>query len=103
MQQAAQTPSQPRLVDVAASAPRGPVLTTDPSQEREFLARVRKGVVGADATIETPFGPRPLRYFDFIASGRFHREVEDELAERVLPYMANTHTESNATGRLMTG
>ena len=49
-----------------------------------------------------PYGKKPLRYFDFIASGRFHREVEDELAERILPFMANTHTESSHTGRLMT-
>lgn len=91
-----------RLVDVAAEQPRGVVATADEAGERAFLARVREGVVGSSATIPTPFGDRPLRYFDFIASGRFHREVEDELNERVLPFMANTHTESNHTGRLMT-
>lgn len=91
-----------RLVDVSAGRPRGPVQTRDEAEERAFLARVREGVVGARAAIPTPFGPRPLRYFDFIASGRFHRDVEDELNERVLPFMANTHTESNHTGRLMT-
>ncbi len=102
MQNLTQAARRDRLVDVAASEPRGPVVTADASAEAALLDRIRGGVVGSDATIETPFGTRPLRYFDFIASGRFHRDVEDELAERVLPYMANTHTESNATGRLMT-
>jgi len=59
-------------------------------------------VIGAGTAIETPFGRRPLRYFDFIASGRFHRDIEEELAERVLPFMANTHTTSSTTGQITT-
>jgi len=91
-----------RLVDATSSAPRGPVATSSPAEEAAFLARLRAGVVGAGAAIEGPLGVRPLRYFDFIASGRFHRDVEDELNERVLPFMANTHTESSFTGRRTT-
>ena len=59
-------------------------------------------MIGAGAVIPGPSGDLPLRYFDFIASGRFHRDVEDELNERVLPFMANTHTESSFTGCRMT-
>jgi selenocysteine lyase/cysteine desulfurase len=95
-------PGAPRLVDAASSAPRRPVATSSPAEEAAFLARLRDGVVGAGATIPGPFGERPLRYFDFIASGRFHRDVEEELNERVLPFMANTHTESSFTGRRTT-
>jgi selenocysteine lyase/cysteine desulfurase len=91
-----------RLVDVMSARPREPVVTTDGADESEFLERLRSGVVGFGATIPGPLGPRPLRYFDFIASGRFHRDVEDELAETVLPFMANTHTDSNYLGRYMT-
>jgi selenocysteine lyase/cysteine desulfurase len=91
-----------RLVDVRSDSPREAVRTRTASEERRFMERVRTGVLGADNTIQTHFGKQPLRYFDFIASGRFHREVEEELAERVLPYMANTHTSSSTTGRLMT-
>lgn len=90
------------LVDVDREAPRQAVVTGDAAAERAFLDALRRGVVGADATIETPEGPKPLLYFDWIASGRFHRVVEDELNTRVLPYMANTHTETSATGRMMT-
>ncbi|HMA28910.1 MAG TPA: aminotransferase class V-fold PLP-dependent enzyme [Thermoanaerobaculia bacterium] len=89
-------------MDAASAAPRGPVVTSSAGEEEAFLSRLRRGVVGADATIPGPFGEQPLRYFDFIASGRLHRDVEDELNERVLPFMANTHTRSSFTGRLMT-
>ncbi|MEO8585853.1 MAG: aminotransferase, partial [Acidobacteriota bacterium] len=59
-------------------------------------------MIGSGAAVPGPSGDLPLRYFDFIASGRFHRDVEDELNERVLPFMANTHTESSFTGHRMT-
>ncbi|MCB9358146.1 MAG: aminotransferase class V-fold PLP-dependent enzyme [Calditrichaeota bacterium] len=91
-----------RLVDSTTDCPRVPFVTKDEQDERRFLERLRAGVIGADVEIETPYGRKPLRYFDFIASGRFHRDVEEEIAERVLPYMANTHTESSFTGRHMT-
>ncbi len=91
-----------RLVNVQAERPHSAFVCTTQAQEREFLDRVRTGVIGAGVPIETPFGTQPLRYFDFIASGRFHRDIEDELADRVLPFMANTHTTSSATGRITT-
>jgi selenocysteine lyase/cysteine desulfurase len=92
----------PPLVDATSETARAPVAAPTAEDDRAFLAAVREGVVGIDATIETPEGTKPLLYFDWIASGRFHRAVEDELNARVLPYMANTHTETSATGRLMT-
>ncbi len=79
-----------------------PVATAGAVSEAEFLAHLRDGVVGHDARLQTPQGARPLRYFDYTASGRFHRAVEDALNTGVLPFMANTHTETSATGRLMT-
>jgi selenocysteine lyase/cysteine desulfurase len=91
-----------RLVDVRATTSRQPIVTRSEAEEREFLDRLRSGVIGTGAPLETPYGTKPLRYFDFIASGRCHRDIEDELAERVLPYMANTHTSSSATGKWMT-
>ncbi len=97
------TPSSfPPLVDLDGDALLVPVRTADAAGERAFLEHLRAGVIGADATLATPEGERPLLYFDYIASGRFHRAVEDALNGRVLPYMANTHTETSATGRMMT-
>ena len=90
------------LVDLEDERPRQAVVTSGPAEEAAFLEHVRRGVIGIDARLHTPEGEKPLLYFDYIASGRFHGAVEDELNARVLPYMANTHTETSATGRLMT-
>lgn len=90
------------LVSLAGDALHEPVATVDAASEAAFLARLREGVIGHGARLQTPEGAKPLVYFDYTASGRFHREVEDALNEGVLPYMANTHTETSATGRLMT-
>ena len=64
----------------------------------EFL---RGQLLGADASIDTPFGRRMLLYADYTASGRGLAFVEDYIV-RLLPGYANTHTEDDATGRAMT-
>lgn len=94
--------SRQRLVSLDSTRPLPAIACANETEERQFLDRLRAGVIGSGATLRTPFGEKPLRYFDFIASGRFHREVEDKLNERVLPVMANTHTSSSATGRIIT-
>ncbi len=90
------------LVDLDGEALCVPVRTASDAAERAFLDGLRHGVIGADARVRTPTGDRPLLYFDYIASGRFHRDIEETLNTRVLPYMANTHSETSATGRMMT-
>jgi selenocysteine lyase/cysteine desulfurase len=90
------------LVDLEDEGLRTPVVTDGEAGERAFLDHLARGVIGAGARLATPEGERPLRYFDYIASGRFHRAVEDELNARVLPMMSNTHTETSWTGRYMT-
>lgn len=92
----------PPLVDLDDDRARCPVQTTGESHEQAFLEHLRQGVIGHDAHLHTPEGDKPLLYFDYIASGRFFRGIEDELNTKVLPFMANTHTETSATGRLMT-
>jgi selenocysteine lyase/cysteine desulfurase len=49
--------------------------------------------------IEGPFGPRPLVYADYVASGRALDFVEEAVREKVLPFYGNTHTETSFTGR----
>lgn len=63
-----------------------------------LLSAVRENIIGQYQPLATPFGVRPLVYADYTASGRALRFIEAQLQERVLPYYANTHSESSLTG-----
>ena len=63
------------------------------------IERIRRSVIGDDAVLDGPFGPRRLVYADATASGRSLSFIEDAIRTRVLPLYANTHTEASATGR----
>jgi len=67
-----------------------------------YFEKYRKNTVGWNATINTPFGEKPLVYADWIASGRLYKPIEDAIAEKIGPYVANTHSESSDTGMIMT-
>src|SRR3954454_3837760 len=69
---------------------------------QELIDRIRASVIGDDAVLEGPFGPRRMVYADYTASGRAVSFVEDLIRDRVLPAYANTHTEASATGRQTT-
>ncbi|GGB11018.1 aminotransferase class V-fold PLP-dependent enzyme [Allosediminivita pacifica] len=63
---------------------------------------IAAGVIGNDMEFETPFGTQRLLYADYTASGRALRQVESFVAERVLPFYANSHTEASFCGMTMT-
>lgn len=67
-----------------------------------YFERFRRQTVGIDQSIETPYGTMPLLYADWIASGRLYYQIEQRMVEEIGPWVANTHSESSATGRLMT-
>ncbi|WP_160153532.1 aminotransferase class V-fold PLP-dependent enzyme [Microbulbifer sp. ALW1] len=76
-------------------------ITAD-SETEQLLARIRDSVIGERMPMQTPFGQRPLIYADYTASGRALTFIEDSIRNRVLPWYANTHTETSATGRQTT-
>jgi len=66
------------------------------------LTYLREGMMGFDSEIATPFGRKRRIYLDYIASGLPFKDIEKVIADRVLPHMANTHTESNTSGKQIT-
>ncbi len=63
------------------------------------LDTVRQQVVGERVSLQTPFGEKPLIYADYTASGRAYAPIEAFIEQRVLPFYANTHSESSLSGR----
>ena len=74
-----------------------------PSYMTDF-AVIRNGIVGRDHRLHTHRHPEgvPLIYADWTASGRAYAPIEDTIRKRILPLMANTHTDTNSTGSAMT-
>ncbi len=64
----------------------------------DALERLRAGLIGEGVEIETPFGKKKLVYADYVASGRALRQVEEFISTHVLPFYANSHTESSFCG-----
>lgn len=60
------------------------------------------GLIGHGVPVDGPFGPHPLVYADYVASGRALRQVERFVMDEILPWYANSHTEASACGAAMT-
>lgn len=58
-----------------------------------------QSIIGKGRQVDGPFGPQPLLYADYAASGRALREIEDFVLEHVLPVYANPHTQASWCGR----
>lgn len=63
---------------------------------------VSSGLIGDGIEIDGPFGPKPLVYADYVASGRALDQVEDFIRHNVLPYYANSHTQASYCGSYVT-
>ncbi|WKV13029.1 aminotransferase class V-fold PLP-dependent enzyme [Marivirga harenae] len=69
----------------------------------QYFSKYRKGIIGYDSFIRTPnHASIPLVYADWTASGRLYLPIEERLRKELMPFVANTHTETNYTGSLMT-
>src|SRR4249919_3585263 len=71
------------------------------SELENFFSAFRRNVIGRRQVFESPFGKKEIIYADWTASGRAYRPIEDCLQKEVMPFLANTHTETTITGTLM--
>ncbi len=70
--------------------------------QENLLQRLREGLIGHDAIVDGPFGPRQMIYADYVASGRALMQIERFVLERILPYYSNSHTEASYCGSFCT-
>jgi selenocysteine lyase/cysteine desulfurase len=67
----------------------------------ESLEWLRKDIIGRNKLFSTPFGEKPLVYADYTASGRSLYHIENYMLY-LQQFYANTHTEDDFTGKIMT-
>ena len=70
--------------------------------EENFL-KIRENIVGINQHIQTPYHPSiRIIYADWTASGRNYLPIEEKMLHEIMPFVANTHTDTNYTGMTMT-
>jgi selenocysteine lyase/cysteine desulfurase len=67
-----------------------------------YFQSFKDGIIGNDESFQSPFGRKTIFYADWTASGRLYRPIEEKVMNLFGPYIANTHTETNITGKTMT-
>jgi len=67
----------------------------------DFFAAFKKNIIGDRQYFDSPFGKSHILYADWTASGRAYGPIEECIQKEVMPFLANTHTETTITGRLM--
>ena len=70
---------------------------------QDYFLKYRKGIIGIDTKIPTLLEQEhTIVYADWTASGRCFAPIEERIQHEIMPLVANTHTETSATGMAMT-
>jgi len=73
------------------------------SNLEQYFKQFREGIIGINHSFDSPFGKRmPILYADWTASGRCYEPIEMAFVQKFMPFVANTHTDTNTTGKFMT-
>jgi len=67
----------------------------------EYFSGFRSNIIGQEQMFESAFGNKKILYADWTATGRAYGPIEAYIQERILPFLANTHTETTVTGKFM--
>ncbi|MBK9734525.1 MAG: aminotransferase class V-fold PLP-dependent enzyme [Saprospiraceae bacterium] len=72
------------------------------SNLEKYFSTFRNHIIGINQEFDTPYGRKKILYADWTASGRMYKPIEDIITNKISPFVANTHTETNVTGSSMT-
>ncbi len=78
------------------------MISAKEKQDINPFRQVAKNIIGINQKVKTPYGLKPLLYMDWIASGRLYGPIEDIISNKIGPLIANTHSDSSETGKIMT-
>ena len=67
----------------------------------DYFSGFRSNIIGQEQMFESAFGYKKIVYADWTATGRAYGPIEACLQEKILPFLANTHTETTVTGKCM--
>jgi len=67
----------------------------------DYFYTFRRSIIGIYQTFQSPFGEKKIIYADWTASGRAYRPIEEYMQHEIMPFIANTHTQTTVTGTLM--
>lgn len=68
-----------------------------------YFHSFRKNIIGLNQAFESTNGEiMKIMYADWTASGRCYLPIEQTFIEKILPFVANTHTDTNTTGKGLT-
>jgi len=72
------------------------------SSLEHYFEPFKENTIGFSQTFSFPSGQKEIIYADWTASGRGYQPIESCLQNEVIPFFANTHTQTTTTGTLMT-
>ncbi len=68
----------------------------------QYFEPFRKNTIGRGKRYHFPGGEKEIVYADWTASAKGYLPIEKKLQHAVLPFFANTHTQTTVTGTMMT-